>query len=130
MRVAVLGAGAFGTALATQLAGRSHEVVMWVRAPDDARHINETHESRYLAGHTLPASITATSDLREAVTGRKLIVAVTPSHGVRDCLGKAGPLLDADAIVVNAAKGIEEGTLHTIDRMYAEILPPAIAKRA
>ena len=130
MRVAVLGAGAFGTALATQLAGKQHEVVMWVRSADDARHLNETHESRYLVGHTLPASITATHELAAAVAGRPMIVAVTPSHGIRGVLTQAGPLLDPDAIVVNAAKGIEEGTLHTIDRVYAEVLPAAIAKRA
>jgi len=130
MKVAVLGAGAFGTALATQLALRGQDVLMWVRSPDDARHIVDGRESRYLPGHRLPDGIDATSDLELAVAGRELVVAVTPSHGIREVLGRAAHALDPGVIVVSAAKGIEEGTLHTMDRVYAEVLPPAISARA
>jgi glycerol-3-phosphate dehydrogenase (NAD(P)+) len=64
------------------------------------------------------------------VSGKHFIVGVTPSHGSREVLGKAAQWLDPDAIVINASKGLEDGTLFTIDRVYADIFPKRIAERA
>jgi glycerol-3-phosphate dehydrogenase (NAD(P)+) len=84
----------------------------------------------YLPGHKLPDSVTVSSDLESAVSGKHFIVGVTPSHGSREVLGKAAQWLDPDAIVINASKGLEDGTLFTIDRVYADIFPKRIAERA
>ena len=93
--------------------------------------MDATREAQgYLPGHTLPEAIVVTSDLERAVRGKRFIVGVTPSHGIRDVLGRAAPWLEPDAIVINASKGLEDGTLMTIDRVYAEIFPKRIAARA
>jgi glycerol-3-phosphate dehydrogenase (NAD(P)+) len=78
----------------------------------------------------LPETITVTSDLEGAVRGKQFIVGVTPSHGIRQVFGQAIAWMDPEAIVINASKGLDEGSLATIDRVYAEILPERIAKRA
>jgi glycerol-3-phosphate dehydrogenase (NAD(P)+) len=71
-----------------------------------------------------------TSDLESAVKGKRFIVGVTPSHGIRDVLGRAAQWFDPDAIVINASKGLEESTLRTIDGVYDEVFPKRIAERA
>ncbi len=130
MRIAVLGSGAFGTSLAILLDARGHEVTLWCRTDETAKQIAVTRESKHLPGATLAASIALTGDLRGAIADKPIVLAVTPSHGVREVLTQAAPALAADAVVVNASKGIEEGTLETIDQIYKEVLPPAVASRA
>jgi glycerol-3-phosphate dehydrogenase (NAD(P)+) len=71
-----------------------------------------------------------TNDLEEAVRAKRFVFGVTPSHGIREVIGRAAPALDPDAIVINAAKGLEDGTLKTIDAVYRDILPARIADRA
>ena len=93
--------------------------------------MQETREAtRTCPGTSCPTTVTVTSDLEAAVRGKRFIVGVTPSHGIRDVLGRAAQWLDPDAIVINASKGLEDGTLMTIDRVYAEIFPKRIAERA
>src|SRR5205823_4877805 len=84
----------------------------------------------YLPGYELPATVHCTSDLDAAVRGARFVVGVTPSHGTRDVLGRAAAAMDPDAIVINASKGLEDGTMLTIDRVFAEIFPERIARRA
>jgi glycerol-3-phosphate dehydrogenase (NAD(P)+) len=74
--------------------------------------------------------VTVTADLEAAVRGKQIVVGVTPSHAIRDVLGRAAAWLDPDVVVVNASKGLEDGTLQTIDRVYADIFPARIAGRA
>jgi glycerol-3-phosphate dehydrogenase (NAD(P)+) len=78
----------------------------------------------------LPDTVRVTADLADAVAGKRFIVGVTPSHGIRDVLGRAAAWMDPGAIVINASKGLEDGTLDTIDRIYADIFPKPIADRA
>ena len=130
MDIAVLGAGAFGTAIARLLADGGHQVSLWCRSADAARRIVETGESSYLPGMKLGDRVAVTSDLATAVYGRGLVIGVTPSHVVRQVIGEAGKHLVADAVVVNASKGLEEETLFTIDGVYREILPARLAERA
>jgi len=93
--------------------------------------MQESREAQsYLPGHKLPDTVTVTADLESAVKGKRFIVGVTPSHGIRDVLGRAAQWLDPDAIVINASKGLEESTLQTIDRVYSDVLPKRIADRA
>src|SRR5687767_11732091 len=117
MQVAVLGAGAFGTSIAKSLE-RKHEVTLWARTGEGAAEIERTRESPHLKGHKLGAGVKVTGDLAEAVRGKSMIVAVTPSHAIRSVLGEAAKDLSENVIIVNASKGLEEGTLATIDRIY------------
>ncbi|MBI4511251.1 MAG: NAD(P)-dependent glycerol-3-phosphate dehydrogenase [Deltaproteobacteria bacterium] len=130
MEMAVLGAGAFGTALAKILAGKGHAITLWCRKPERARQLAKTRESPYLAGCTLPAKVVVTSDLPAAVDGKALVLCVVPSHGIRALMTDAAGALHEDTILVNASKGIEEGTLSTIDQIFREVLPRRIAERA
>ncbi|HEY8121423.1 MAG TPA: 2-dehydropantoate 2-reductase N-terminal domain-containing protein, partial [Myxococcota bacterium] len=106
-RVAVLGAGSFGTCLAL-LAARSHDVTLWARDAAMAETMQrERRNPRYLGEFTLPDSVRVSADLADALSGRTLVICAIPSHGVRDVMRAAGPLLDPDAIIVSTVKGIE-----------------------
>jgi glycerol-3-phosphate dehydrogenase (NAD(P)+) len=129
--IAVVGAGSYGSCLAMLFGRAGHRVSLWARNAETAAKMQETREAEsYLPGHKLPDSITVTSDLEASVRGKRFIVGVTPSHGSRDVLGRAATWFDPDAIVINASKGLEDGSLATIDRVYAEIFPSRIAERA
>jgi glycerol-3-phosphate dehydrogenase (NAD(P)+) len=114
------------------LFGRAgHRVSLWARNAETAAQMQESREAQaYLPGHKLPETVTVTSDLESAVKGKRFIVGVTPSHGIRDVLGRAAQWFDPDAIVINASKGLEESTLRTIDGVYDEVFPKRIAERA
>ncbi len=133
MDIAVLGAGAFGTALAkmfSETAGRPHAVTLWCRGAEAAARIEATRESSHLPGVTLGPWVRVTHDLAAAVTGKPVVVGVTPSHVVRAVLGQAAPHLASDTIVVSASKGIEQGSLATIDQIFHDVLPHRTAERA
>ncbi len=111
-RVAVLGAGSWGTALAKHLADKGHETVLWARRDELARAIATTGSNeRYLPGITLPGSLNATAELATALRAAELVLFVVPSHGLRDLVREAKPLLPRDAPLVSATKGIENGSL-------------------
>lgn len=129
--IAVVGAGSYGSCLAMLFGRAGHRVSLWARNPETATAMEASREAQsYLPGHKLPSTVTVTADLEAAVKGKRFIVGVTPSHGIREVLGRAAQWLDPDAIVINASKGLEESTLMTIDRVYAEIFPARIAERA
>lgn len=129
--IAVVGAGSYGSCLAMLFGRAGHRVTLWARNPEIAAQMQQSREAQaYLPGHKLPATITVTSDLEQAVRGKQFVVGVTPSHGAREVFSKAAQWMDPDAIVINASKGLEDGTLMTIDRVYAETFPKRIADRA
>jgi glycerol-3-phosphate dehydrogenase (NAD(P)+) len=129
--IAVVGAGSYGSCLAMLFGRAGHRVSLWARNAETAHAMQESREAQaYLPGHKLPDSVTVTADLEAAVKGKRFIVGVTPSHGIREVLGRAAQWLDSDAIVINASKGLEESTLETIDAVYREIFPARIAERA
>jgi len=129
--IAVVGAGSYGSCLAMLFGRAGHKVCLWARNAETAAQMQESREAQaYLPGHRLPDSVTVTSDLEAAVRGKRFIVGVTPSHGSRDVLGRAAQWMDPDAIVMNASKGLEDGSLHTIDKVYAEVFPKRVAERA
>ena len=130
-QIAVIGAGSYGTCLAMLFGRAGHDVSFWCRKPEVAEQMQATRANQaYLPGHQLPDRVRVTSDLEAAVRGKQFVVGVTPSHGIREVFGHAARWMDPDAIVINASKGLEEGTHFTIDRLYAEILPERIARRA
>ena len=107
MPVAVLGAGSFGTCLAL-LCAREHDVTIWARSADLAEAINrEHHNPLYLSHVMLPERIRATADLGEALKDRELVICSIPSHGVREVMTRAAPMVPEQAILVSTVKGIE-----------------------
>jgi glycerol-3-phosphate dehydrogenase (NAD(P)+) len=129
--LAVIGAGSYGTCLAILTANAGHAVTLWAREAATADELSRSRTNeRYLPGYTLPPGVTVTSDLATALRGKEIVLGVTPSHAIADVFGGAAALLDPDAILVNASKGLEEGTLDTIDEIYRRILPERIAGRA
>ena len=112
MRCAVVGAGAWGTALADLLARNKHEVRLWAYEPDVVDSINGSHENvRFLRGHPLTESIRALGDVGATTNGADLVLFATPSHVLRSIVKGIAPALPASAPLVVAAKGIEKGTL-------------------
>ena len=112
MRCAVVGAGAWGTALADVLARNGHDVRLWAYEPDVVESINGNHENlRFLGGHKVAPAIRATGDIKEAVEGAELVTLATPSHVLRSILRSAGKSIPRSALIVVATKGIEKGTL-------------------
>ncbi len=112
MEAAVIGAGSWGTALAIQLARAGHAVTLWGRDEASAREMAETRENRrYLPGVHLPAPLSPTADLEQAVrAGSRLLVCAVPSHAVRETMLRAAAWLRDDSTVVSATKGLEEGS--------------------
>jgi glycerol-3-phosphate dehydrogenase (NAD(P)+) len=129
-RVAVIGAGSWGTALADLLARKGVETVLWSYEQDVAESIrNEHRNARYLAQIELHPDLHATSDLEEAVRGAKAIVSVSPSHVVRQVMGQLSPFVERDAMIVSASKGIEVDTLQTMDEVLGAVLPEPLGNR-
>ena len=129
MRIAVLGAGSWGTTVASLLAGR-HDCTVWARDPELAREIHERDaNSRYLPGFTLPSALKATADLEKAVHDVDLLVVGVPTHGFRAILVEARPYLRPWIPVVSLAKGFERGSLLRMTQLIRDALPghPAAA---
>jgi glycerol-3-phosphate dehydrogenase (NAD(P)+) len=129
--IAVIGAGSYGTCLAVLFGNAGHRVSLYCRGAGAARAIEAARENTaYLPGHKLADTVRVTSDLEAAVAGKRFVFGVTPSHGTREVLGRAGAAMDPDAIVINASKGLEDGSLASIDAVYRDVLPARIAARA
>lgn len=125
MRVAVIGGGSWGTALASVLARREHRVRMWSRDEPVVRSVNERHENAvYLPGIPLPASLEATGDSAYALADAELVVLVTPSHVTREVVTRLSPLLPDDVPLVCATKGLEDASLLTMSEVLEDVLPP------
>jgi glycerol-3-phosphate dehydrogenase (NAD(P)+) len=122
-RVGVIGAGSWGTALAGLLAGTGHDVVLWTFEDEVAHTIQETgRNEKYLEGVTLPPSLRVTTDIAEAVSGAGVVVSVSPSQFVARVMALASPHIAEDALIVSASKGIETGTLRTMDQVLRDTL--------
>ena len=124
MRVAVLGAGSWGTALGATLASKDFPVTLWdVDEGVVASVAGRGENSRYLPGVALPASLTATTDLATVLDGAGLVVVAVPSQVVRSVVEKARPHLLEAAVLCSAAKGIELDTLMTMSEVLQDVLP-------
>ena len=127
MRVTVLGAGSWGTTVASLSAGKN-PTILWARNPDVATAVNEKHENpAYLAGFTLPGSLRATSDLEEATSSAEVLVVGVPSHGFRAVLEQAAPHVPHWIPVVSLTKGLEAGTLFRMTQVIRDVLPGRVA---
>jgi glycerol-3-phosphate dehydrogenase (NAD(P)+) len=111
-RAAVIGAGAWGTALADVLARNGVDACLWAREADVVAGVNDTHENvRFLAGHQLSAALRASSNLDDAVRDAAIVCLATPSQHLRTILRSLAPSLARGAILCIASKGIEQGSL-------------------
>lgn len=123
MRVAVVGAGSWGTTVAALATHNADDVVLWARRPELAETINARHENPdYLAGRPLPPALRATSDLGEALEEAEVVVLGVPSHGFRAVLSEARPHVPAGAPVVSLSKGLEQGSLLRMTQVVLEVL--------
>lgn len=130
-RVAVLGAGSWGTTFAKILADGGADVVLWARRPELAREIQEgKRNSDYLPGVNLPIGLRSTSRLDLALAGAEQVYVCVPSQTLRQNLIEAEPHLHAEAIVVSLMKGVEKSTGHRMSEVIAEVLPIAESKIA
>jgi glycerol-3-phosphate dehydrogenase (NAD(P)+) len=124
MRCAVIGAGAWGTAVADLLAGNGHDVVLWAYEPDVAASVNELHENvRFLTGARLHPALRATVQAEDALRGAELVVYATPSHHLRAIAAGGASFVSPRAILVVASKGIERGTLALMTTVVEESVP-------
>ena len=123
MRAAVIGAGAWGTALADLLARANHETTLWAHEPDVADSVNSTRENvRFLPGHTLAPSLRASSDAATAAEGADLIIYAAPSHVLRTVARASAKPVSPRATLAVATKGIETVTFALMtDVIEAEV---------
>jgi glycerol-3-phosphate dehydrogenase (NAD(P)+) len=122
VKVAVVGGGSWGTALAVHLARSRHDVRLWVRDPAGARLIEQHRMSRYLPGVALPP-LHATSDLAVAVDGVEIAVVAIPSEFCRSAYRALGSAVPADAVLVSATKGLEIESRRRMSEVAAEEAP-------
>jgi glycerol-3-phosphate dehydrogenase (NAD(P)+) len=122
MSVAVIGAGSWGTAVAT-LVQENAEVMLWARSPALAACLNDRHENpTYLPGIVLPPVVVGTSDLQAACRSADVVVLAVPSHGFRAVLEAAAPAIGAEVAVVSLTKGVEQGTHLRMTEIVADVL--------
>ncbi len=129
MKVAVVGAGSWGTALAMLLASRGHHVVIWAFEPTVAREIEGGENRTYLPGVRLPPTLGASTDLSETLVDVDMVVSVTPSQFVRSVISEVAGSIPERALLVSASKGIETSTLMRMDELFEEILPGEVHDR-
>jgi len=127
-RIAVIGAGNWGTALGNLLARKGHDVALWSFEADVAEAINRDHENpKYLRNIRLSEKLVATPSLEDAVRGADVLVSVSPAQHVRAVLARIAKRIPDDVFIVSASKGIETGTLKTMDGVIDSVLKPARA---
>ncbi len=122
-RIAVMGSGAWGTAIALHLARiGGHEVVLWSHSQGVARTIAECGENRnFLPGFTIPATVKVTASQEEALAGAEIVVSVVPSHHVRHTYEEIAQYLIPAQQLVSATKGLEDGTCLRMSQVIAEV---------
>ncbi|HLV20783.1 MAG TPA: NAD(P)H-dependent glycerol-3-phosphate dehydrogenase [Polyangiaceae bacterium] len=129
-KVAVLGAGAWGTALAKVIAEGGSEVRLWTWESEHADAMRRDRQNaRFLEGVPLPPAVAPTSDVAGALAGVDRVIAALPSHALRDTLERVAPLLPAGALWVSATKGIENTSLMTMSEVALDVLGPECRDR-
>src|SRR5882762_8138397 len=125
---AILGAGAWGTAMAVMLARSGHRVVLCVRRRDLLEAIESAHENAaYLPGVAIPGTVELAIDWADAASSAETIVMAVPSRFARGAMEEIADAISDRATIVSATKGIEENSLKTMTAMLAEAAPKAPA---
>lgn len=119
MKAAVVGSGAWGTALALCLHRNGHDVALWFHNPEKAAQAAQTRRNPRLPGILLPAGITVTAD-PACVAGCPLVVIASPSSPIRSVCRQVAPYLEEGTTLVSVTKGVEPGTLLRMSQVVAE----------
>lgn len=128
MKIAVLGSGGWGCALASVLVDNQNEVVLWSKFESEIEMIRESGENKdKLPGVKLPGALGLTSDLNMAMTDAEIIVLAVPSSFIRSTCELIKPILKPEQILVNVAKGIEEATMMTLQEVINDVVPNRVA---
>ncbi len=121
--ISVIGAGSWGTTLASLLAEKGYDTMLWANEPVVAEQINKKKENNlYLPGVLLPENLKATNNLYDAVVRSRFIVCVVPTQYIRQVFTRIQPFIREEAIIVSASKGIELNTYKTPSMILNEIL--------
>ncbi len=124
-KVSIIGAGSWGIALALLLSNNGHQVTVWSALEEEVEELKTKREHHSLPGVRLPDTMEFTGNMESAMADKELLVTAVPSVFVRQTAEKMRPFLCKGQIVVNVAKGIEEGTLKTLSDILEETLPGA-----
>ena len=123
-KVAVLGPGSWGTALAQVLNDYGHEVCLWGNIPEQIEELNTKHtNTRYFKDITISEDIKATLDLKEALTDVDAILFVVPTKVTRLVAKQVAETLDHKAVIMHASKGLEPGTHERLSTILEEEIP-------
>lgn len=127
MKISVLGAGTWGTALAILLSNNGHEIILWSKLQKEIDTLSANrHEIKNLPNAVLPDSIILTADMMEAIGGDPdIIISAVASPYTRSTAHTIAPFIKEGQIIVNVGKGIEEGTLFTLTEIISEEIPLA-----
>ena len=129
-KVAVIGAGSWGTAIAGVLSAKGLNTVLWGHNEDHVTTLIADRENKkYLPGFVFSESLSIESDLKEAATGADVVCMVVPSHGYRKVFEKLIPYLKTGASVVSAVKGIENNSLMTMTQVMKDCLGSALTAK-
>ncbi len=130
MKIGVIGAGSWGTALANMLAGKGYPVTLWAYEKDLVERMKMTRENElFLPGFSLSSNLDFTADLSAAVSGKEMVLLVSPSQVMRLVVQQALEDFNPESLIVSASKGIENGTLLTMSQVLRELLPPSCHQR-
>lgn len=122
--IAVIGSGSWGTALAAILTKYDHQVKMWARSQAAVDEINSKHTNeKYLPGVTLPETLTATTDREAVLEGAEIVISAVPSRAVRQTMTDFAPYFKPGTVIVNVAKGLEDGSLLRLSQVIQECVP-------
>ena len=122
-KIAVLGAGSWGTALSIVLADNDYDVRLWSHRENQVNEINETNRNARYLDVDLPASIKAYAEIKEAVQGVEAVLIVVPSSAMREVMKKLRPYIAKDTLLIHASKGVEPDTLKRISEVILEEVP-------
>jgi glycerol-3-phosphate dehydrogenase (NAD(P)+) len=128
MKIAVVGGGAWGTALADLLARKGEDVTLWAREPEVIDSVNRGHiNSMFLPNAALAPTLRAEGDLVKSVTGAEVVVSAAPSHAVRPVMAQAAPALGrSKPLVISVSKGLDPDRLERPSRVLGEVLPKGV----
>ena len=122
-KIGVIGAGSWGTALAILLNENGNDVTLWSHRETEAEHMRQSRECSKLPGIKIPEAVEITSDLKQAVSGQKVLVMVVPSRCMRETAELLKECVAPGTYVISAAKGIEDETLFTMTDILEQVLP-------
>ena len=126
MKIAVIGSGGWGTAIAILLSSRGHNVYLWSWIQEETDRLKKDRENKeFLPGVKFPDTIYCSHDMAECTDGAELIITAAPSPATRTTAKQLSPHVKEGQKIVNISKGLEEGTLLRLSQVYKEEIPQA-----